>query len=150
MVPRLRFLLLSSALVASVVHGQFIAFNDHNARAGWTHSNTTSYSFYDYPYPSTTNSVEGQLKNSLDGEFVPARVRIVSVSTTGPSPNSYGFAPDTPAAEIFGSTNNPPVAVDFVDYMTRLVSGSVTHTFFGLNPDRKYQFIGTAIYGFPD
>src|SRR5687768_10447073 len=143
-------LVMVAALTSSLLHGQFVAFNDH---AGWfssIHPFTTTYSFSDHD-EQFPNVVQGRLRNITDGEFVDAEVRIEYFgSSSFPYTNGHTFAPGTPAASIFGCVGDGPCFADFRDNTAR-VGGSrfVTHTFVNLNPARKYQFIGTGMGTWP-
>ncbi|MCX8155774.1 MAG: lamin tail domain-containing protein [Verrucomicrobiae bacterium] len=120
----------------------WVAFNDHLAGPG-THTNTTAWNVFNGFNNSPTN--RGNLRNIETGAVLPV---VLTITNLNASPGTAAGAPavGTPAYEVFNSF------VDFGttdNYHSILLAGNsvVAHVFTGLNPQRRYNFHGTAIRG---
>ena len=133
--------LFALALVTQVVGlAQFVAYNDHAPGAG-TSPNTTTYDIFDNP-----PGASGPLKDSKTGATLPV-VLTISNSGTSIAPASTQGSPaaGTPLYNAFNTfvdfqgTPNPSVELT--------EGGLVTYTFTGLNPNKRYSFMGSAVRG---
>ena len=117
--------------------GGFTAFNEHVAGAG-THTNTTLYG----ADPASDSS--GPLKDIDTGQNTSV---VLSTAQVGVVFGSQGAAPagGTDAGNLFNGF------VDFAGpapHSLEIEQGdSYTHTLTGLDPNKSYEFAGTAVRG---
>ncbi|HEY6226067.1 MAG TPA: lamin tail domain-containing protein, partial [Verrucomicrobiae bacterium] len=132
------------AVIASVispgVHAQFVAFNDHAPGAG-TSPNATTYDVF-----GAGVGAAGPLKDITTGATLPVTLTI-TITPSGVVPAAAQGSPavGTPLYDAFNTyvdfqgTPNPSI---------ELTSGGlVTYTFTGLNPNKRYRFMGSAVRG---
>jgi uncharacterized delta-60 repeat protein len=136
---------LATLAVGSVARGQWVAFNDHDSGPG-TSPNATLYNNL-----GAESGTGGFLKNILTGTNLPVTLTIttnagtassIKLDSSGPSP-----ATGTPLANTFDG---------FVDFTTdvnlaldNVYNQSITYTFSGLDPTKKYVLQGGALRGNP-
>ncbi len=124
---------------------EWVAYNDHYAGPN-THPYATAWNAFGTADGAPGD--EGMLRNIANGHPVPAFLNIFALGTMGDS-LSGAPPPGTPAYETFNGF------VDFgsgeVNHAIVLSRDSVVfHFFSGLDPDRRYNFRGTAVGGVPD
>ncbi|MBI3868975.1 MAG: hypothetical protein HY299_10650 [Verrucomicrobia bacterium] len=116
----------------------WVAFNDFAPGPG-THSNATSIHVF-------TNQV-GFLRDIRTGDNLPVSLTIESFGASGANV-SANPAPGTPASNVFGGfVDFSPGASGTNQSIEVAGTDAVTYRFSGLDPDRRYRFIGTAIRG---
>jgi len=123
--------------------GDWVAYNDHVPTSGLTHSNTTTLKI-----PSSTNgpiSTNIVLKDIRTGTNVGV---VLTISRTGPSVyyNQGGAQPaaGTPLYNAFSGFVSFATAPDS---SVELTNASVTYAFSGLDPQKRYSFVGGANRG---
>lgn len=82
------------------------------------------------------------MRDIADGTILPVELRIDAPSVGFPG-STTNFAAGTPAGTIFGCSGSNACVADFRGTCAEL-GGIMTYAFFGLNPARKYQFVGAA------
>ena len=116
----------------------WVAFNDFAPGAG-THSNATSIHVF-------TNQV-GYLRDIRTGDSLPVSLTLESFGASGANV-SVNPAPGSPASNVFSSFVDFSPGVSGTNQSIEVAgSDAVTYRFSGLDPDRRYRFIGTAIRG---
>jgi hypothetical protein len=119
------------------------AFNDHYA-GGNTGAYSTAWNVYGTLGGAPGNS--GALRNSVTGEGLPGVLTITSSGNLGQGTSSGAPNPGTPAELLFrghidwGSGINPHAPL--VNPGTE-----VRYAFSGLDPNKRYSFVGTGIRG---
>ncbi|WCJ60368.1 lamin tail domain-containing protein [Fontisphaera persica] len=120
----------------------WVAYNDHYP-GPTTHSNATAWNVFDTFNGAPGN--RGNLKNIETGANTPV---VLTITNLNVSPGTAAGAPlpGTPAYEVFNGF------VDFGsadNYHSILLAPNavVAHVFTGLNPQRRYNFHGTAVRG---
>ena len=143
--PRLQdfAFVFSLAFLFTPQHGlsQWTAYNDH-APTTLTHSNATTWNILGNP-----PGPGGWLKNIQTGTDLQAFVNIHVVGTTTQGATAANPLPGTPLHGLFNGF------VDFTgggspDSAIQIGAGSTAvYSFQGLNPNRKYNFAGSAVRG---
>jgi hypothetical protein len=144
---RFRFPLLAlgliavGAMLAPRVEAGWIAYNDSAYQAGQTNSdNTTTYGL---GRNFTGQGNTGPLKNFATGADTTAMIAYEEHMSTG-SVNSAGdaatYSPDTDAESIFNAKADIAGNISYGDSPGWYVDLTVS----GLNPGKKYTFVGTA------
>jgi regulation of enolase protein 1 (concanavalin A-like superfamily) len=142
----MRTLLFSGLLVACAVFAparvdaQFVAYNDH-APGPLTGTNTTTYDVF-----GNAPGASGPLKDASTGVVLPV-ILTITTSDTGIAPAGTQGEPaqGTPLYNAFNGyvdfngTPNPSIELTS--------GGEVTYTFTGLNPNKRYSFMGSAVRG---
>ncbi|HWH70954.1 MAG TPA: hypothetical protein VNT26_16315, partial [Candidatus Sulfotelmatobacter sp.] len=131
-------------LMAGLARGQFVAFNDHapGTIGVTTHSNATTWNIL-----RSSPGATGPLEDIDTGAALPVTVTIttngfLTAGSTGANPGT-----NTPLYNTFNGY------VDFraagrSDAVVHIFSNAVvTYTFTGLNPNRAYSFMGSAVRG---
>ena len=129
-----------ASLVSPHVEAQFVAFNDHAPGAG-TSPNATTYDVFGAGVGSA-----GPLKDINTGATLPVTLTITT-SGSGIAPAGTQGRPvvGTPLYDAFNGyvdfqgTPNPSIELT--------AGGLVTYTFTGLNPNKRYRFMGSAVRG---
>src|SRR3954470_10447855 len=129
--------------LASASHADWVAFNDNIPSYGGTTALTSPN--------ATTNNIRLQtssfLKEITTGTNLPVRLAITH-SASGLSYSAFGGNPvsGTPLFNTFnGFVSFGSVTQSVTDFNVEFTNGSpatVTYTFTGLNPNRKYSFKG--------
>lgn len=122
----------------------WVAFNDHYS-GPTTHPNATAWNVFDTFNGAPGNS--GRLRNVDSGATLPVVLTITNLNAN-PGTAAGAPAPGTPAYEVFNGY------VDFGNgdnYHSILLGANsvVAHVITGLNPQRRYNFYGTAVRGHP-
>jgi hypothetical protein len=134
-------LLVACALATlSPVDAQFVAYNDQAPGAG-TSPNTTTWDVF-----GNAPGSSGSLKDIQSGVSLPVTLTItISDSGVGAASTQANPAPATPLYDAFNG---------FVDFggstgssVELTAGGLVTYTFTGLNPNKRYSFMGSAVRG---
>ncbi|HMJ88430.1 MAG TPA: lamin tail domain-containing protein, partial [Candidatus Acidoferrum sp.] len=136
-ITRSLVLALASFAAALSAHAQFTAFNDHFSGPG-THVNATDYNVFG---PTSA----GALKNIATGASLPVSLTIANTGSTG---GTTSGAPDanTPAYNLF--TGFVDWGNGSVNHAIQTAAGqSVTRTFSGLDPNKRYRYSGTTVRG---
>jgi Immunoglobulin I-set domain len=128
----------------NVTQAQWQAFNDNDSGPG-TSANATLYNNL-----GAEGGLSGFLRNVLTGANLPVRLTITTNPGTGflrTEAVSAPPAPGTPLANTFDGyvdfTTDVNIALD------QVAGQSITYTFSGLNPTKKYILQGGAIRGNP-
>lgn len=119
---------------------QFVAFNDHAPGAGTSSNTTTWNALGDSPGSS------GLLKNIATGTNLPVTLTITRTTTGVGSSSTQGTpAAGTPLYAAFNGFVNfqgtPNCALELT------AGGVITYTLTGLNPNKRYSFMGSAVRG---
>lgn len=123
---------------------QFIAFNGHapGVMGVTTSSNATTWNIFGNP-----PGASGSLKDIRTGATLPVTLIITTNGSVNPASTGANPSPGTPLYKIFNGY------VDFqgkgaADAVAHIIApGQVTYTFTGLNTNRTYGFIGSAVRG---
>lgn len=139
-----RVLASASALVATILfgvaHAQFVAFNDHAPGPG-TSTNATTWDIFGNAPGST-----GPLKNIVTGANLPVILTITRTDSGISGASTQGSPADgTPLFNAFNGfvdfQGTPNSSVELTE------GGLVTYSFTGLNPNKRYSFMGSAVRG---
>ena len=134
-------LLVACALVSPLqTAAQFVAYNDHAPGAGTSPNATTWDAFGNAPGSS------GPLKDITTGANLPVTLTITSTGAGVSAANTQAVpSPGTPVYATFNGIvdfgGSPSSSIELTP------GGVVTYTFTGLNPNKRYTFIGSAVRG---
>ncbi|HUS34207.1 MAG TPA: lamin tail domain-containing protein [Verrucomicrobiae bacterium] len=134
-------LLVTCALILPLpISAQWVAYNDHAPGPG-TSQNATTWDVFGNPPGSS-----GPLKDIATGATLPVSLTIAQSGAGISSSNTQGIpSPGTPVYAAFNGfvdfqgSPSPSIEVS--------VGGLVTYTFSGLNPQKRYSFMGSAVRG---
>ncbi|HWV99717.1 MAG TPA: lamin tail domain-containing protein [Candidatus Acidoferrum sp.] len=136
--------LLLPLLAPAIARSQFVAFNDHapGTIGVTTSSNATTYNIF-----GRAPGASGPLKDISSAVSLPVTLTITTNGNVVASPSAANPSPGTPLFNIFNGyvdfqgAGNPDAAAQLYPNAT------VTYTFSGLNTNRTYSFMGSAVRG---
>src|SRR5258706_5259858 len=137
----LKTLAFGMAIVGTtfISQAQWVAYNDHAPGSIGTQTHTNA----------TTNNIRlgtsGPLKNIANGTNLPVTLSITR-SGTGISYATLGASPLS-ATPLFSSFSGFVFFGSSTDSNVELTNSTVTYTFTGLNPAKRYNFRGGAVRG---